>query len=196
MSLDGEAILVERNGIRRDIEDALLQQMFFWGMDVSNPSGNQFLDQGFRRSPSKGLTGTSCYSLAWQSGSVELHGACAGWYCGEGGFHYERNSGKAFYWGSSSIPIPGCVCASSLKRFDTVADWNLFLPFLQWWLEFERLILDNNGASYRNQCYRKYKSLPKSKAWLSPSEGFLWLKALGNDYQHTPRAKRFARSLA
>ncbi len=196
MSLGSGSVLTERNGIRRDIEDALRQQMFFWGMDVSHSSGNQFVKQGFRRYASEGLTGTSCYSFAWRGGHVELHGACAGWYGADGGFHYERTSGRTSYWGSSSLPVPGHVCPSSLARFDTVTDWNLFLPFLEWWLSFERAILDNNGASYRNQCYRKYKTLPKSKAWLVPSQGYLWLETLSKDYQHTPRAKRFVQSLA
>ena len=59
--------------------------VFFWGRDVVHPDGNLLVRQGFSKSPSAGLQGTSCYGLDWQGGRIELHGACAGWYPRDGG---------------------------------------------------------------------------------------------------------------
>ena len=66
-------------GLLRDLTAGLKQQMFFWGRDVVHPDGNLLVRQGFSKSPSAGLQGTSCYGLDWQGGRIELHGACAGW---------------------------------------------------------------------------------------------------------------------
>lgn len=182
--------------IRRDLENALRQQMFFWGMDVSFRSGNLFLERGFVRSPSPGLQGTSCYSLPWRDGSVELHGGCAGWYAAGGGSGviYIRSAEKCFRWHGSAIPVPGNWEAGSLSPLDLGESMGSVIPFLEWWLDFEKFVRDRADNAYRRRCFKKYKSLPKSKPWLKPDAGLAWLESLRANPATTSRAKRFSHS--
>ncbi|MGC6467726.1 MAG: hypothetical protein ACON5N_19260 [Akkermansiaceae bacterium] len=83
MSSDRQSIAPH---VLRDLANGLQQQMFFWGQDVVRPERNLLVEQGFSRSPSRGLKGTSCYRREWQGGHVELYGSCAGWYGEERGF--------------------------------------------------------------------------------------------------------------
>ena len=55
-------------GLFRDLSEGIQQLMYFWGLDVIHPEGNFLLTNGFDRSPSKGMKGTSCYRKSWQSG--------------------------------------------------------------------------------------------------------------------------------
>lgn len=62
-----------------DAARGLAQQMVFWGHDVKHPDRSLLLRFGFTRSPSTGLTGTSCYQIPSESGVSELHGPVAAW---------------------------------------------------------------------------------------------------------------------
>ena len=92
----------------RDLSEGIQQLMYFWGLDVIHPEGNFLIEQGFDRSPSKGIKGTSCYRCSWQNGYIELYGSCAGWYgCGNG-FAFIRPKRRCFIWLSDAMtPIPG-----------------------------------------------------------------------------------------
>lgn len=46
--------------------------------------------------------------------------------------------------------------------------------FLSWWIDHEAWISAEMGSVYREICHRKYKSLPKSKPWLPPSDATAW----------------------
>lgn len=182
----------------RDLSAAFMQQMFFWGMDAAFPTGNLFQDRGFTKSPSPGLKGTSCYSLPWQDGSIFLHGSCVGWIpeSGRAGFIFIRPKGKCFLWHGEKPPIPGKWPKENLSTPNLVDDLPTVTPFLSWWLDHEAWISGEMGSAYRTNCHRKYKSLPKSKPWLTPAAATAWLNLLMENPATTPRAKHFARPQA
>ncbi|MFU8894447.1 MAG: hypothetical protein ACNA8L_12555 [Luteolibacter sp.] len=103
----------------RDLADGMRQQMFFWGRDAIHPDGNLFVHAGFQKRASTGLQGTSCYSLDWQDGVIELHGSHAGWIGQSGGFLFIRPIGRCVRWLDMALPIPGDWKA---EQYDTRAD--------------------------------------------------------------------------
>lgn len=167
--------------------------MFYWGMDAAVATGNLFEKSGFRKTPSLGLKGTSCYSLPWQGGTIFLHGACVGWIPenGEPGLIYIRPAGRCYLWLDSEPPIPGNWPQENLSAINLVADIPLISPFIAWWLEHETWISAEMGSAYRTNCHRKYKSLPKSKPWLPPTYATAWLLLLMENPATTPRSKHF-----
>ena len=182
----------------RDLSATFMQQMFFWGMDASFPAGNLFEKRGFTKTPSPGLKGTSCYSLPWNGGEIFLHGACVGWIPpdGEAGFIFIRPKGKCFLWHDDKPPVPGIWPAESLSTPDLISNLPSLIPFLNWWLDHEAWTSGEMGSAYRTNCFRKYKTLPKSKPWLTPADGIAWLDLLMENPATAPRAKRFSLSRA
>lgn len=181
------------SALLRDLSAALIQQMFYWGMDAAHPGGNVFQKRGFRKSPSTGLKGTSCYSLPWQGGEIFLHGACVGWFpVGiRGGFFFIRPSGRCFIWEGEELPVPGKWPRESLAPVNPSDHVSAFAPFLSWLLDHEEMIRREMGEAYRAACHRKYRSLPKSRPWLAPADGEAWLRLFLEDPSRTPPAKRF-----
>lgn len=181
-------------GLLRDLTAGLKQQMFFWGKDVVHPDGNLLVRQGFTKSPSAGLQGTSCYGLDWQGGRIELHGACAGWYPRDGGegFIFIRPLGKCHVWLGGSAPVPGEWPAGLIAPTDFEKLHACAAPFLDWWLQSEAWIDELLGGSYRTNCFRHFKKLPKSKPWLPPADALRWVAQLRDDPRLVARAKRFA----
>ena len=181
----------------RDLSAAFMQQMFFWGMDAAALGGNIFQKTGFIKTPSTGLKGTSCYSLPLENGQIFLHGACGGWVSEteEPGFIFIRLKERCFLWHDSQPPVPGKWIAEQLSTPDLISDLLFLVPFLNWWINHETWVESNSSANYRESCYRKYKSLPKSKPWLPPGAGLEWIRMLRENPATTPRAKRFAASL-
>ncbi|NJR41629.1 MAG: hypothetical protein HC767_02145 [Akkermansiaceae bacterium] len=180
-------------GLLRDLSVGLKQQMFFWGRDVVSPRGNLLVEQGFEKTRSTGLQGTSCYGMDWQDGRVELHGACAGWYPenGESGFIYIRPLGKCFTWLESQAPIPGQWPEESLAPLGPNELHQACYPFIDWWLHSEQWIEKSLGSAYRADCYRQHKRLPKSKSWLPPITAARWLEQFRKNPMNLERAKRF-----
>ncbi len=177
----------------RDATAGLRQEMFFLGMDVVHPSGNLLVRGGFERSPSNGLQGTSCYGLPWQGGRIELHGACAGWYPDDGstGFVYIRPLGRCLPWVHGKPPVPGEWSVGIGRSPSPSALWETGLPFFSWWLSWEQQILRLGGRDYRTSCYRTFKKLPKSKAWLPPEAAIDWLGRFLADPAGLARSSRF-----
>lgn len=169
--------------------------MFFWGMDAASPSGNLFEKSGFSKSPSPGLKGTSCYSLKWQKGEIFLHGACVGWLQENSntGFIYIRPIKGSFILSDSSPPVPGIWEKDKLSVIELLEDLPVITPFLNWWLAHEAFVATEMGTTYRSNCHRKYKSLPKSNTWLSPKHAVEWIAQLIDNPLTTPRAKQFSR---
>jgi hypothetical protein len=64
-------------------------------------------------------------------------------------------------------------------------------PFLDWWVHSVRRLDDLLGGSYRTNCFRHFKRLPKSKLWLPPAEATRWVARLRDDPSAVERAKRF-----
>lgn len=181
-------------GLLRDLTAGLKQQMFFWGKDVVHPDGNLLVRQGFSKSPSAGLQGTSCYGLDWQGGRIELHGACAGWYPRDGGegFIFIRPLGKCHVWLGQSAPVPGEWPADLIAPTDFEKLHACAAPFLDWWLQSERWIDELLGGSYRTNCFRHFKRLPKAKPWLPPVAAMEWVAQLRDAPRSMARSKRFA----
>ncbi len=162
----------------RDLAEGIQQQMFFWGQDVIRPEGNFLLKQGFERSPSTGLKGTSCYRRKWQQGHVELYGSCAGWYGKNGGFTFIRPWKRCFVWSSEqATPIPGAWQRELIDRSATKADlYQASLPFLDWLISHEYAVLNHLSRTHRQSNYWKYNKVPKAKAWLEPTEALRWFQ--------------------
>lgn len=183
------------SAILRDLSAALVQQMFYWGMDAAHPGGNVFQKRGFRKSPSLGLKGTSCYSLPWQGGEIFLHGACVGWFPEgkKGGFLFIRRTGKCHIWMGTELPVPGEWPLASLAPVSVKEHATAITTFLSWLLEHEENVRREMGEAYRAACHRKYRSLPKSRQWLAPADGEAWLRMFLTNPAGTSAAKRFTR---
>ncbi len=162
-------------------------------MDAAHPCGNMFQKRGFRKSPSAGLKGTSCYSLPWQGGEIFLHGACVGWFPADkcGGFLFIRPMGRCFIWKGTELPVPGKWPRGLLAAVDPADDAPAFAPFLSWLLDHEETVRRGVGEAYRAACHRKFRSLPKSRPWLAPADGEAWLRRFLEDSSRTPSAKHF-----
>ena len=171
------------------------QQMYFWGKDVVHPEGNLFVRTGFEKQASTGLQGTSCYRLPWQGGAIELHGSYAGWLGKEEGMLFVRPLGRCVRWLGSEPPVPG---KWPRERYVSKADALLHAaarPFLSWWLAHENEVLQLTGSAHRESCYKSYKNLPRSRAWLSPDLTLRWITGLRDHPYELPRARRFAETL-
>lgn len=173
----------------RDFANGIQQQMFFWGQDVLHPSGNLLLKTGFKKSPSTGIKGTSCYKLAWQDGHIELYGSCAGWYGKNGGFAFIRPWKKCVVWESGTeTPIPGTWKKEFVKRNASRAELHKAArPFLEWLLSYERFVQQECGEQYRSENFKSYKKVPKAKLWLPPKVALEWMECL---YQSPTQIRR------
>jgi hypothetical protein len=178
-------------GLMRDFTCGLKQQMFYWGLDVVHPAGNLLAAQGFAKTKSAGLQGTSCYGLESQGGRIELHGSCVGWYGPQRGFVFVRPWAKCFAWMGNGSPVPGEWDAALLEDPGPIALREHSLPFLQWWLESERWIAARQGNSYRVDCQRRFKRMPRTRPWLAPDQAQRWLGRFHEDPRGLERAKRF-----
>ncbi|MEO1857068.1 MAG: hypothetical protein ABGY95_06855 [Rubritalea sp.] len=181
----------------RDLAEGIQQQMFFWGQDVLRPEGNFLVEQGFERHPSRGLRGTSCYRKDWLGGKIELYGSCAGWYGAGGGFSFIRPKRKCVIWSSSEItPIPGVWQNVLINKQVTREELYLAsLPFLDWLIFYERVVLDCFGSSYREANYGFYKKVPKAKAWLEPAKALEWFECFRGTPDQLVRPKQFSKEV-
>lgn len=178
----------------RDLADGLRQQMYFWGRDAIHPDGNLFAATGFVKRSSTGLQGTSCYSLDWQCGWIELHGSHAGWIGQDGGFLFIRPIGRCVRWLDSSLPVPG---EWQPHQYDTRVDATLHalvVPFLDWWLHHDEHVASIAGPSFRKACFRQFKKLPKTRPWLAPAHSTRWITRLRDHPESIPRARKFSRT--
>jgi hypothetical protein len=181
-------------GQMNDVHRGLRQQMYFWGMDVIS-HGNLLRAYGFERRPSPGHQGTSCYSMAWDGGLLELHGHCAGWYPQETGaqglgYLFVRPHTASYAHERCDAVIPG-----DYRSHQTPKDLERIIPacqhFLRWVVEYERWVLETRGLAYRLHCHREFKRLPKSKPWLLPQEALRWWTAFSTNDPTLVRARRF-----
>jgi hypothetical protein len=167
--------------VSNDAARGIAQQMVFWGHDVRHPAGNALIRYGLKRSPSSGLTGTSCYSMLWENGLIELHGAVASWTPPAGGMGsvFCRDIGRIALWHGSLPPIPGREYGSAGTAIER---WHAFHPLLRWLLSYERWLDETHGSAWRMGCWRALKRLPKGKPWLPPQLALKWweLAAEGN----------------
>ncbi len=182
------------SNLLRDLAAGLHQQMFFWGRDAIHSDGSIFIRSGFHKRVSDGLKGTSCYSLPWQGGNIELHGSHAGWFGQGGGFLFVRPLRRCVRWLDKNPPIPGTWPRGQYQSAADDALYKLAVPFLDWWLEHERIVAQLAGVRYRQDCYRLFNKLPKTRAWLAPQDAVSWITALREEPETLARANRFASS--
>ena len=180
-------------GLFRDLSEGIQQLMYFWGLDVIHPEGNFLLTNGFDRSPSKGMKGTSCYRKSWQSGSIELYGSCAGWYGKGSGFAFIRPKKKCFLWLSDKVtPIPGEWQDQLINRPASLDELYIASqPFLDWILFYERAVRKRYGIAYRMQNYMDYQKVPMAKAWIEPLDALRWFRCFRKSPQKLERARKF-----
>jgi hypothetical protein len=156
-----------------DAARGLAQQMVFWGHDVRHPDGNSLVRFGMARSPSTGLTGTSCYSMLWENGRIELHGAVASWTPAlpGNGCVFSRDRARIDLWHGDHPPVPGREygCGGTVEE-----RWAAFQPFLRWLISYESWIARTHGPDWRGGCWRALKRLPKGKPWLPPELAIRW----------------------
>ncbi len=180
----------------QDLAEGILQQMFFWGQDVSRPEGNFLVAQGFERSSTHASKGTSRYRLPWQNGHIELYGACAGWYGAEGGFTFIRPRRRCAIWLSNKeTPTPGAWQQKYIGQRTKKSDLYLAsLPFLDWLISHEQEVVSHFGSSYRQSNHWKYDKLPKAKAWIEPEAALQWFQCFRDTPDQLTRPKHFAKN--
>ena len=169
-----------------DAARGLAQQMVFWGQDVRHPDGNALVRFGLSRSPSPGLTGTSCYSMRWENGRVELHGAVASWtsdFPGNGCI-FSRDRARVDLWNLDRPPVPGREHGESGTPDER---WSALQPFLRWLVSYEKWITLNHGADWRACGWRTLKRLPKGKPWLPPDLALRWWELATTSSPPRPR---------
>lgn len=175
----------------RDLATGLRQQMFFWGKDVVLSDGNLFVRTGFHKRPSAGIQGTSCYSLPWHGGTIELHGTHAGWFGDGEGFLFVRPLQRCLRWLGGTPPAPGQWPRQSYSSRPDARMHALARPFLDWWLSHEEKVRELTSPRYREACYRHHRKLPGSRAWLTPTDSVRWVRGFRDDPARLPRARRF-----
>ncbi len=178
----------------RDLAEGIQQQMYFWGQDVLRPEGNFLVSQGFKRSPSTGLKGTSCYRREWQEGHIELYGSCAGWYGASGGFTFIRPWKRCAIWLSGhTTPIPGSWQKELLELSASRTElYHASLPFLDWLISYEEAVLDRFGKAYRQNVYWQYSKNPKNKAWVDPATALRWFQCYRGHPEQLVRPKKLS----
>ena len=135
-----------------DAARGLAQQMVFWGHDVRHPGGNALVRFGMSRTPSPGLTGTSCYSMPWENGRIELHGAVASWSPNAvgNGCIFSRDRARIDLWKWDRPPIPGREYGTHAPLADR---WLAFQPLLRWLIAYEEWVDQTLGTEWRGACW-------------------------------------------
>jgi hypothetical protein len=160
----------------KDCASGFYQQMYFWGKDVSHPKGNQLEAYGFTKSPSRGLTGTSCYTYESQTELIELYGSCAGYYSSPSNIVFLRQRNRFYEWLPEQKLVAGCWSQKDLHSRDADDMFSSLAPFLEWWLSYEQWILDLHGKDYREQCLTDWNKVNSKLTWLDPESAVKWIK--------------------
>lgn len=180
-------------GLLRDLAAGMRQEMFFLGKDVVHSSGNLLLGYGMEKVPGGRVGGTSQYRMRWEGGWVRMHGSYAGWMPDGGGegIFYDRPAGRWVYWDGEGMREGEGV--EGMRGIDKVSSevWEMVRRWVRWWLAWEKRVVAEYGMRYRTNCYRHFRKLPKSRAWLEPVSGIRWLEGLEEDWRRAERAKRF-----
>ncbi|MGE9270153.1 MAG: hypothetical protein ACQKBU_05055, partial [Verrucomicrobiales bacterium] len=176
-------------GKQRDLVALFRQQMYFWGRDVSHRLGNVFTAFGMWKTPSPELPGSSRYSMPWQQGQIELHGACVGYYAGGEGFVFIRPFDRCYHWVGEAPAIPGNWDKERLERLSASQLHDSARPFLDWRIHYEERIEDQLGPDDRAVCFRSFRRLPRSRSVLPPAAAMEWVRRYRSDSSTTPRIR-------
>ncbi len=184
-------------GHLNDLTTGLAQQMFFWGRDVMN-GGNLLLQYGFQKRASTGLQGTSCYSMPWAEGLIELHGACAGWYPKKGqstGFLFIRHDRRCYTHEQPAPVIPGRYNYDQLESGKLDRLMPASQEFTAWLVDYESWVQETTSPDYRESCHAMFCRLTASQPWLEPQHALAWLRLFAAASPTLPRVKQMRRSL-
>jgi len=162
---------------------------------VTRPEGNFLVEQGFERSPSQGIKGTSCYRLEWKGGHIELYGACAGWYGSDRGFTFIRPRRRCAIWLSGDVtPVPGQWQPEFIDKEAKKAElYSASLPFIDWLISYEHAVLARFGRGYREENFRRYKKVPKARVWVEPQVALRWFQCFLETPEDLVRPKRLGK---
>ncbi|MEM6756236.1 MAG: hypothetical protein AAF586_03645, partial [Planctomycetota bacterium] len=196
--------LADESGIRsstrtlrpllRDCAAGFYQEMFFLGQDVIHSHGNQLVEYGFVRTPSKGMTGTSCYTLDSESHTIELYGSCACCYCESARVAFIRTRSRFYDWLPEERCVAGLWTEHDLDEGQPEAMLHRVRPLLHWWLEYERWIARRLGDAYRDLCFEEWRKVNKRKSWLPPREATRWVEQFLANGSSQVRPKSFKSS--
>jgi len=175
----------------KDCAAGFYQQIYFLGKDASHFRGNQLQEYGFVRTPSQGLKGTSCYTFKTKGTTIELYGSCASCYSENASVAFLRSRSRFYHWVSEDRCVAGLWTKADIETGTPESIFAAVTPLLQWWFEYEQWINDRFGETYREQCFREWRKINKSKSWLPPQEATRWLEQfLKNGSAHV-RPKHF-----
>ena len=164
--------------------------MYFLGKDVIHPAGNQLIKYGFKKSPSQGLKGTSCYRLDEPSGVIELYGSCASTYSEDSKLVFLRERCRFYHWLPNHPLIAGQWSADKVDVSTPQDILASLTPLLQWRLAYEAWIEENHGSGYRKQCYREWAKIKSKANWLPPELATQWINTFLEQQGQTPRPKQ------
>lgn len=170
------------------------QQMYFWGKDVLHPNGNQLEAYGFKKSPSKGLKGTSCYTYTSDLYTIELYGSCAGYYSSTTQAVFLRNRCKFYEWLPTHPLIAGHWSRHDLEWRDPQSTFQSIQPLLHWWITYEQWIAERFESSYRQRCFTEWKKAKGKFIWLPPSLAVEWVSAFLQQKDRHTQPKHFIQS--
>lgn len=162
-------------------------------------NGNLLLQYGFQKRTSTGLQGTSCYSMPWADGLIELHGACAGWYPKDGqsgGFLFIRNDRRCYTHEQPAPVIPGRYDYNQLESGKLDRLMPKSQEFTAWLVEYESWVQRLTPPGYRECCYAMFCHLIASQPWLEPKQALVWLRLYAEASPTLPRAKQMRRPLS
>lgn len=178
----------------KDCANGFYQQMFFLGKDVMHPAGNQLIESGFKKFPSLGLKGTSCYSKRANNQLIELYGSCAGVYSKTSKLVFIRERCKFYHWLPDHPLVAGQWNLDNVEASDPEQIFISLTPLLKWWLEYEDWIQSNFGSKYREQCYKDWSKIKSRPCWLPPELATEWVRLLLEKQNSTLRPKKFLQS--
>jgi len=160
----------------KDCANGFYQQMYFFGKDVLHPRGNQLKARGFKKSPSQGLKGTSCYTLEDSDQTIVLYGSCAGLYSKDSRVVFLRKRERFYRWLPEEHLIAGCWTQEDIETADPEEMLQELTPLLRWWVDYEEWIEENLGSQYREFCHGEWKKLKSKASWLPPQQAVAWVR--------------------
>ena len=180
----------------RDAARAFYCQMYYWGRDVMHPGGNLLVRYGFEKIPRTTKDGTSRYRLGWETGLLELHGFCAGWYATEGpGICFDRKHDTWRRWDHPIPPEPAAMQAGHIRSISGPEDLTvvagLSSKFSRWLIDYEIWAMEQWGSGARRGHYRDFVKLRHSRWWLPPGPSLKWLTDYATDPASVSRPKSY-----
>ena len=177
----------------KDCAKGFYQQMYFLGKDVINPRGNQLQNYSFKKSPSKGLKGTSCYTHKNHSRTIELYGSCAALYTSSEPVVFLRKRCRFYHWVPDQKLVAGQWTQADIKPVASSVMLASLTPLLEWWVTYEMWIENCLGKRYREQCFTEWSKVQGKAVWLPPTEARDWVMQFLQEKGKHVRPKDFAK---